>query len=262
MAGSRVSWRTVAVVAMLALAGCSSAPGPAGTETETVTPAPVPEARGFAPGVTAGGMNVSTVLTAHKRQLQNRSYTLTTTLAVRNQSMRAVQWRERSVTRVAPGTTPVAVTTTYSEPRAADGVVRTQLYYDGSTTRRSVTANGSVSVQRFDHRTSVDPTNADLLGNVFFQLTDVRIRRGASGATVVSGTVRYPRLLPTPPNVQANGRATVTASVRQSGLVERMVIGYDAGASENPTRVRLVTQITDRGTTTVERPTWATTSDG
>lgn len=250
------SWHRVAVVLVLVLAGCSGAPGQTGTETRTVTPAPVPEARGFAPGVTAGGMNISAVLASHKGQLQDRSYTLTTTLSVRNRSTQAVQWRQRSVTRVAAGKTPIAVTTTYSEPLDHDGAVRTDLYYDGSTTRRSITANGSVSFEQFDHRTSVDPTNANLLGNVFFQLTDVRIRRGDGDATVVSGTLRYPRLLPTPPNVQADGRATVTASIRASGVVDRMVVGYDAGSSARPARVRTTTRITDLGTTTVQRPPW------
>lgn len=256
------SWHRVAVVLVLVLAGCSATPGPDGTETATVTPAPIPEAQGFAPGVTGGGLNASSLLAAHKEQLQNRSYTLTTTLTVRNRSTRAVQWRERSVVRVAEGTTALSVTTTYSEPRATDGVVRMQLYYDGTTTRRSVTADGSVTVQRFEHRTNVDPTNADLLGNVFFQLTDVRVRHGTGDATVVSGTLRYPRLLPTPPSVRARGRATVTASLRGSGLVERLAVGYDAGSADRPAQVRLTSRVTDLGTTTVERPAWLTNASG
>jgi len=259
MAGSG-SWRRIAVVLVVVLAGCSAAPGPGGTETRTVTPAPVPEARGFAPGVTAGGMNASTVLATHKARLANRSYTLTTTLSIQNRSTRTTQWRERTVTRVAASQTPFATTTNYSEPRPYDDVVRTALYYDGTTTRRSVTANGTVSFERFDHQTTSDLTNADLLGNVFYQLTGLQVRRGASGATVVSGTVRYPRLLPTPPNVQADGQATVSIRIGQNGIVERTVVGYDGWSDGGLGRVRLVTRVTDLGSTTVERPLWTNAS--
>lgn len=264
--GGRGSWRLLAVGLLVLAAGCNGATGPSATETPTVTPAPVPaQDRGFSPGVTAGGMNTSAVLAAHERQLRNRSYTLRTALTVQNRSTGATVWREVTVARVGADSTPVIHTTNLSEPRAFDGLVSAQLYYDGTTTtRRSVYANGSVGFDRFDRQTSVNIRNVGLLRRTIFQLENVRVRRGTGDHTVVSGTLPFPRVLPRPPNVRATGAATLSLTITSDGLIDRIVYGYDAGSRDGPARVRFSTRITDLGSTTVERPEWLdeTTTEG
>jgi hypothetical protein len=253
----RETWAALAVGLLAVLAGCSGPTGPGATESPTVTPAPIPASdSGFSPGVTAGGMNVSTVLSTHERALRKHSYTLTTDLTVRNRSTRAVLWRERSVARVAADATPFSLRVNYSEPRAFDGLVRSQLYYDGTTIRRAVYENESVRYDRFDRRTNVDPTNIGLLRRVFYQLDNVRIRGGPDGQTLVTGTLPYPRVLPNPPNAQATGGVTASASITPDGVVDQLAFGYNASSGGGPARVRLSTRVSDFGSTTVERPTW------
>lgn len=252
--------RPALVLAVVLLAGCSGVAGPGGApeETPTVTPAPVPDSDArFAPGVTAGGMNVSTVLDAHQERLRNRSHTVTRTLAVRNRSTDAVQWRERERARVAADGSRYVLTTNYSEPRPFDGLVRSTLYYDGIAVRRSSYANGTTATETFGRQTSVDLTNAGLLRRILFQLTEVQVRSGAGDATLVAGTVPYPRILPRPPNARATGTATASIRITSAGLVERVVVGYDAASGGGPARVRLSATVTNVGATTVSEPSWA-----
>lgn len=251
-------WGLLAVAVLAVAAGCSGVSNPGTAATQTVTPAPVPEPRdGFAPGVTAGGMNTSAVISAHQQHLENRSYTLRTTLTVRNRSTEAVQWRERTVARVAISGSPFTYTRNYTEPRPFDGLVSSALYYDGTTTtRRSVYANESIGFDRFDRRTNVDLTGAAILRRSLYQLDGVVVRQGTGRNTIVSGTVRYPRALPTPPSVQATSTATVSASITPSGLVEQFVMGYDVRSNDGPARVRFSMRMTDRDSTTVSTPEW------
>lgn len=65
----------VCVVTILLLAGCGGAADP----TRTATPAPVPDAEGTAslpPGVGNDSVDASALAEAHRRAVQNRSYTL------------------------------------------------------------------------------------------------------------------------------------------------------------------------------------------
>lgn len=263
-----------AVVAVVAVAGCSAfAPG-GGTVTpaETVTPAPVPTAGGDAAptatltdrpdlaqftGISARrGLDVEAVLSAHVEALSTRSYT--------------VEWRRQTVNGSGPVAREfrrrVAVADDETYLRRAEGgregvVTTTYVSADGAYER--VAGDGNPNVAPVTVR-GTDPATRQFARLVAFEMgaffgagyeaLDVVERDGRAYARLF--TTRAPPQLGEIYDAYALRNFTATAWVAPEGYVQAVQYEFDLVGSEDSLTVRWRYAYTDVGATSVDRPPW------
>lgn len=256
--------RTAVVLVAVAtvLAGCSGVvPSGQSTPVET-TPAPVPtEGVGYPPGISQQGQAPGVLAAAHADNLDQTNYTVTT--------------RRRIVG-------PDGVRTVTHTRRVAAGGNR----YTGHI-RRNDTAdelirpvrvdywsNGSAAVQRLGDADTItkirqfESRDAALLYDPSYRLeieslvaaTQFRIAARTPGGGVIlrSERVGRPEWLPVPTAVIRPSNASVRMRVRYDGVVTAWRVAYDGTVRGESVRVVRTTRVTAIGTTTVERPPWAT----
>jgi hypothetical protein len=264
-----------ALLALVALAGCSAIGGGAGDGSgvgtpggdTTVTPAPVPTDRpdgSLAPGLTNDGVvDAERLAEAHRRALADRSYT------------------ERSLTVVTrrSGGSRLGARVLVSRRGAEAFTIRYDLLGEPREAARSyetvsavVWSNGSETVQAITDETG---TRYEALGTSFYgnyaapdALLYARVlernpvdrveRVTADGATGyrVTATLESP-----PPSfglsgTVATGPADLVALVSTDGVVRRVVVTYPARYRGEAARVEHRFEYRDVGNTSVSRPPW------
>jgi hypothetical protein len=260
---------TVAVVVLLVLAGCSAVP-PAGESTpaDQLTPAPVPtppaEERSLAPGLFADGtVDAETLTEAHREALEGRTYTQRIVSEVRAEGGPQLASRRLLVTH---GETAYRLGFELTGERRNES----RSY---QTVAASVWANDSLTVQRITNRANT--TDYETVSSRFyreFARPNVRLYAqvlATADTRVVArdaanGTARY-HLVATVERAPAafglrgagqTGPATVEAVVRETGLLERVVITYPAGYLGESATLTHTLSVSDVGSTSVERPVW------
>jgi len=252
----------VLVVVAVALAGCSGVvPGDRSTPAEA-TPAPVPtEGVSYPPGVSPHGQAPGVLASVHADNLAETNYTVTTRRRIAG---------------------PDGVKTVTHRRRVAAGGDR----YVGDIRRSDTTgellrpgrvdywSNGTTAVQRLGDadaitkRRQLQSRDATLLYDPGYRLeieslvaaTRLRIasRTPRGGVVLRSDRVSRSEWLPVPTGVMHPSNASVEMRVRYDGVVVAWRVAYDGAVRGESVRVVRTTRVTAVGTTTVERPAWAT----
>ncbi len=253
----------LALVALLALAGCGAAPAPQGTP---VTPAEVPEAPStteaapveLAPGLGPDGVtNPVRLADAHAAVLADRSFTVhqTTTRRYPNGTVRLRS--DRVVRMGADRRRFLAVSTRQSR---AEYDWRLEQYANGSHVLRKTTAGAHTrySVLRGPDGTprgplSLFPENATNRGGVsrLLGLLDARI----TGSRTEDGRRLYDL------SVDGDGppwleELRMTATIDERGLVRSYAVSYVVTRDGRRVRVTVEFSVTRIGSTTVPEPSW------
>lgn len=246
---------------MVVLGGCSGLVG-GGSDRGTVTPAPVPTAgETYPPGVSEGSVEPAVLGKAHSRFLARTSYTVVSrqrisgadgTLRWTNRTRRVAAggdayagWFNRTVVDFPAGTLPVTL------EYWTNGSVHATRRFVGDEPTFYGWANAPSPIEGVDgSRVLVSTLRAVRVGVV----------DRPSGVVLVGSALRRPGLLPTPPYVTDLRNVSLTARVREDGVVTRWRIAYDATVKNRTVRVVRRTVVTDVGNTTVRRPDWIDTA--
>ncbi len=248
----------VALCLLTLLAGCG------GVLDDRATPEPIELGNASVPtGITADGVDASTLAARHDAVLGATSYTVrvsevitTNGTVLRNatRKRRVAQGADRYLfrrTQYASGfpTSSLAPVLTY--------------WYDGTTVAQRVGTGAGIRVDRFSAGPSgplSDPTSHRGVARIFGAF-ELRPNRTLGDGPVRLTAVRLsdPQTAPTPSFVGLPRNASLTAVVDGQGYVQRYHFAYDAGTSGISGTVRVVRRVrfVDIGTTTVERPAWA-----
>lgn len=274
-----VSYRTLAVVGLLLVSGCSVL-APDQSRTETATPAPVPTLTAtstapeeFAPGLTANGIiDPEELATAHVRSLtadtsSRTSYVLRNgyveryqngSVAIRVRARHAVD-NPRSSHRV-NWTGNASDVLAIGRPEPAQG--RAEAYCQIGRCLLALTADNTTTYRR-----------GLILGPSLLTATNRRpLRRmlaSITGATVTpvrdNGTTRYrleatggrdQAIVPAADGVDAVRNVSFTALVAPSGFIEQYRLSYTGERDGRRVRVTETVRFSALGTATVDRPSW------
>lgn len=254
----RRSFWCVAILCLLAvLAGCG------GLLDDRATPEPVELGNASVPpGITADGVDASTLAANHDAVLGSTSYTVRVSEVITsNGTVRRNATRDR---RVAPGADRYLfrrVQRTNGFPTSSLAPVLTY-WYDGRTVAQRI---GTGTTARVD-RTPTDPpgplrdpTSHRGVARLFGAF-ELRPNRTLGDGPVQLTGVRFsdPESAPSPSFVGPPRNASLTAVVDDRGFVRSYRFAYNADASSVSGTVRVVRRVrfVDVGTTTVEQPAW------
>lgn len=249
--------RVVAVVVIAVLAGCGgfSADGGAGTAAPTLTPAPVPvDGVADLDGISRNAVDAEAVLARHRQRLANVSYAATETFRVGPAGN--ASYRQRTRLSAAAGDGPVAI----EEEIAADGsyVGRgTDLWWNGErAVYRYAVESGRETYYYADERPAEPLRVRKRLRGVLETVTVARVDESGDGI-VVAGYLENESVVPRTRYLTDVDDASVSLRVRESGLVDRVAIEYDARHQDRGRqRVRYSYRVTDVGATRVTPPQW------
>jgi hypothetical protein len=258
----------VAVVALVALAGCGSvsdgagrsppAVTPAAVPTDPATPTPVPR---VAPGVTAGGVVDPVALaTAHRDALLGESLTRTTvgtvgadgrTLRRTNRTFSVAPYRTEFRYRYAQ-----TVDDDYPVRATAD---RLDLWSNGSGTLVRVEDDADVRYRTLpadEARSLVVGITGDERVSALAGAFAFAVRERPGGVELVSTALRDPSALDVPLLTGNVTNATLRMDVAASGLVRSYTLAYGVELDGRPLRVVEQMRVTAVGETRVDRPPW------
>jgi hypothetical protein len=258
----------LAVVAVVALAGCGSvsdgagrgppAVTPAAVPTDPATPTPVPR---VVPGVTtAGVVDPVALANAHRDALLGESLTRTTvsTIGADGRTLR------RTTRRFSVAPYRVEFRYRYAQTVDDDYPVR------ATAERLDLWSNGSGALVRVEDDADVRYRTlpADEVGTVVVGITgDERVsalagafafavRERPDGVELVSTGLRDPSALDVPLLTGNVTNATLRMEVAASGLVRSYRLSYRVDLDGRPLRVVERMRVTAVGETTVDRPPW------
>jgi hypothetical protein len=256
-------------VALLALAGCSGAPGdrsPTANETVTIQPAQTAtptatQAVDFdraPPGVSASGVRMEPLLRSHVQELRNRSHTITIRETWHSDS------RQTTTSRVVrSGREGASVTRSYS-PQP----IRSIAWTNGSTTARRYSVLGNDTGARYQFNSSGIRVRSAaeqrrvirLLTATNFSAVDSSERNDTVVTILESRSVPDNRTLQRVLQTTDVTRSHVRVAVRESGRVAALT--WNATVRSRSGAVDLAYQyaVTDVGATTVPRPPWIETA--
>lgn len=255
---------TVALVLLVALAGCNGATAPDGG---TVTPADVPADR--PPGVGESAVTDADLLAdAHRSTLNRRGYVLVKTRTVLDPGSGRTLDTLRLRLAVAPSGTAYNLTRRESSVRAyipSGPFSQIDIYYAGdSVSRRFVDEDGVVRawtntgvreggpVRELTERGFVAGTMA-----AFRPSVTSRERAGrATGYRLRGEELVAPGQLRTPPLTDRPRNATLRATVTGKGVVRSLTLAYDATYRNRTVRVRQTLAV-HPAEAPVTRPEWA-----
>lgn len=240
-----VRGRAVAIVALLALAGCQGLD----SGGETVTPAPVPTASG------EGAGDANPIADTHRRALTNQSYTTVVRLTVIYPNGTDAQLDDRFAVRPDDS---YRYERRVDEPYPQD-VSNFTIWQNRSTEFRRTTApNGTTTVTVSDTSGLADRTFAGFLRRILSGF-DRSVRR-YDDRRVVSGEQNGPLTVPLPTALQNGRNATLDAEIRD-GIVRSLSVRARAdGPDDEPVTVLLYVAVERIGGTYPSRPAWANES--
>ncbi|WP_436927042.1 DUF7537 family lipoprotein [Halosimplex amylolyticum] len=267
--------RSVAVVVLVLLAGCSAVT--TSPQPETVTPAPVPTDDALPPGVGPGGVTDPAVLAgAHAAVLDGASYTLIANRTVRypNGSLRSAlgvhlelsasrDYHASAAVRGPDAAVFIGEPPTRAEYWANDETyLRRQVIGNRTVYSRYATTDEYVGTWRFWLGTvalDIGP-ETDLRRTVESFHTGVAERptdRDDRRTHLVGTDVRAMDFVDDQSGVRSIENATLHAFVTDSGLVDAYQVEYTATLEDGTTvRVKRTVRFRAVGNTTVERPQW------
>jgi len=233
------------LVVCLLLAGCVGQPG------STATP----------PGITTDGVtDTSALIKSHTESLESTSVTVSSTRTMRSTDPDFAvttnrTWRLDSGTPVR-GWSVRTLSTAGDAPEQYGAVPdRIAAYRNGSTTvERVTTANGS-NTRRVDLLNSSVRVNTALHRSTIYELTtrkNVSVDRLSE-----NGTTLY-RVSTALEDTGIRSNASLTLFVTPAGVVRELRTERTVRYRSGPRRITQRVRFSDVGTTTVERPAWAT----
>ncbi|RXK51893.1 hypothetical protein [Halorientalis pallida] len=256
--------RAVAAVCLLvALAGCG------GLLDDRATPEPVELGNASVPaGITADGVDASTLAANHDAVLGSTSYTVRVSEVVTsNGTVLRNATRDRKVAAGADRYLFRRVQRTNGFPTSSLAPVLTY-WYDGTAVIQRIGTGADARVDRFPTEPPGplrDPTSHRGVARIFGAF-ELRPNRTLGDGPVRLTAVRLvdPAVAPTPSFVGPPRNASLTAVVDGQGYVRRYSYAYDAGASSVSGPVRVVRRVrfVAVGATTVERPGWVDDTAG
>lgn len=251
----RISVGAVAVVLLLATAGCNTplADESKPPETPTLTPAPQPgtstptaNASRFPPGLGPEGVtDAERLVDAHTDALANVSYTVRLS-STREYPNGSVQTRYERVVRFASPDRFHYVLTVRSE----SGDRRIERWRSGDTAFAAVTTDGDTTYRRLDEPQRPTLVTYSELTRVF-GLEPSRL----ADTTIRNGTTLY-RLEGGPGDVSGLSNVSYVALVDPRGLVRSYTVTYDVTDRDRTRSVEVAASFGAVGETTVERPPW------
>jgi hypothetical protein len=245
---------SVFVAVLLVLSGCSTfIDGGDSTPTVQVTPAPVPTDKPtptpiprIAPGVTTHGLiNASALIDAHTAFLANTSYTV--------HSRRILKYPNGTVAARSVGTMRVEGNAIYSTGLSTrfSGERHTETWYSDGQILMKVTTNNSTSYNLI--------TPPESFRRVFLPVPKLIMRSELRETTITERTAQNGTTLYHLKITTQNG-ATIRALIGPRGLIHnytvRKPISRSISTIPNATHSIKTVQLTNIGTTTVERPSW------
>lgn len=270
--------RTVAVAALLVVAGCSAAPSLPGTDdpTATVTPVDVPADYDYAPGVTdAGVTDPATLAEAHESVIADSSYRLRANRTVRYANGTLREQLLVDVALAADGT--YLATTATRGPAAPVFLGRPpangSYWSNGSVYVRKLTRDGETTYTEFEPPSSGAGTwrywtrtvpfgGEQATPSGFYRSLFASVPTSVDGETTAENATAY-RLVG---DSRAENRfadelsdvrdVRLVATVRRDGLVVSLSLRYVGELDGATVRVSRTVRYRDVGATTVERPSW------
>ncbi|MEF8851972.1 MAG: hypothetical protein V5A44_02950 [Haloarculaceae archaeon] len=249
----------VCLAALAVLAGCGGLAGDAPERSPSLTPAPVPTtAQPFPPGVSDGGVSVSTLTAAHRNRLLSTNYTVVVRQRVVDANGTIMRSTRRH--RVAVGGEPYYGRHNLTLYRFGTRRPVDRLTYwsgpEGFATRFSGGPGAPVLYWSTDGNRSIDIDGSGELGRVVAALSPTVADRRPDAVVLVATSADDARRLPGPSYVGDRHNVSATFVVSLDGLVTDWRIAYDARFDGRPVRVVHTVRIADVGTTTVPRPDW------
>lgn len=246
----------LALVLVLALAGCGGVVGD-GTP-EPVTPAPVPTTeQPVAPWLSGNSVDADEVVTRHQRALANVSYTTVERLSARVPDGESVVILDLSIQFTPDG----SLRYVRHEPPVQGNVTqinRSQIWSDGNrTVYRFSNTVGQTYTEDSVYPTSLDTTRSARIEGLLEDVTVTRAVRGADGSIDLSGRLTNASAVPATRNFHRPANASVTARIADDGVLRRLALRYDAVYRGDRVDVRYVVGVENVSATTVDRPPWA-----
>ena len=243
------------LVVLLTLAGCGGFTG--GNETPTVTPAPVPEPE-FPNADNRGsdGVEGRTLIDRHQAVIGDTSYTLEEIFRVGPPGN--ARYSQQIAPRAGPNHEPLYLREQVRAEHPSVPSLNESIWWDGEiATFRHILSDDRTTI----FKVAGDPTSRVYLGGQFAVLlesmTVTTVEPGPNDTTVVAGTIDRPGLVPSIDGLQDVENTTVTIRVRPDGIIDRLVVGYDASYyGEGPLDVRYAYRVEDIGTTALDLPAW------
>jgi hypothetical protein len=268
-------WRhvlfAVGVIALVALAGCSTStsgtpagtataesPAPATAETETPSPMGTVNYSVAPPGVNESGVDVATLAQSHFELLRNHSYTVAVTQQTSSSTRAQLQQRTVRVDNRTVGVTRDTSRAPATVEGWTDGTVTVQKYSleDGNETRYQHNES-RINVRRQSGQQFL----VGALGMTNFTATGTTVRDGQPITRLRStGPLRArasQRLFGSRLNVT---RYTSRITATQDGAIVNMTVHAGLSAGGQALNVTWRYGVSDIDTTTVPRPDWTETA--
>lgn len=252
-------WRTLLVVAVLVVAGCS-APGGGGTDaTPTLTPAP-PLSADPPPGLSASGVvNATALAAAHGTALGDRSFTLRSRFQVVDDE--GTVYRENTTQRVAAdGRLARSRSVEWSDRAPVRSVTaRFDLYHAAGTTYTRAVDDG-VSYDRVEEPEAVDDARGVrrlrelYVAGRHWTVTETRVD-GALGYTLVATDVALTALRPSP-FVRSPRDVRLRVTLTAAGRLVEWRLTYVVDFAGGPAQATRTARLAGVGTTSVAEPGW------
>lgn len=258
--------RSLALLALVLLAGCGGllADGPTVTPAPVPTPSPTPTPQPtVVPGVHPdGGVRVDALLDRHRTALSNRSYTFTIDRVVRGPN--GTDERVSTRLRVAPGASSYRLVQ-WANGTGSLRVTATErpvvdAWYNGSTVLfRGTDSTGTpyVVARNVSVGPVPDPTFRSLLRE---RLAGFEFRvagRTADGVRLVATGAGTPEAVAPPSPFERPRNVSMRVTVTPGGVVQSTRLAYDATDGGRRVRVVRTTRVSAVGDTTVRVPAWA-----
>lgn len=259
---------TAAIACLAVIAGCSAlAPGDAPPE-ETLTPVSVSDAdrassaeRDDPRKETGLGANISHVVAAHDRALDDRSYRITV-----RQEISADGRTIRSTTHrrwIDAGGEPYRGrlqqnSTEYPTQSAFDTV---EYYSDGSVAAARYGDRQVIASDEFDSGPARDPTVQDEIVS-FLRAFELQARQDEMGTVLRGTSIVAPGSIEAPVGSTDPRDGEISARFGPHGVITSLRVAYTVTIDGRPVRVTRTIRIDKVGHTTVERPPWLGASGG
>lgn len=254
MGRRRTAVGALALVALLALAGCGSTAG--GGTPEAVTPAPVPTLEPtLVPGVAEEAIDADRLMTRHENALQGASFTMTRRFRARLPDGDVAFEANTRITRGPDGRFLYRRVVPTEDRPFANNV--TEIWWDGNRSRyRYTEVSGSVDTITFGRRPIVDLDQSYAYDKVLSGLAVTHAQGVPDGGARLTGRLSNASAVPTTGGIEDPRNASATIRIRENGLIEAVAVSYGAEYRGNRTDVRFTVGFEYVGSSTVEPPAW------
>lgn len=248
---------SVALAALVVLAGCAGFGGSDPSIEESVTAAPVPtDGAEFPPGISARGVVVEVVTETHERRLNETNYTFLSQQRVVGAN--GTMWVTNRTEKVANDRGTYSGRIDHRVIEFPLGRFAAPIEYWGN---ESVYASRRILSERtsFYGWSRIDEserfTSFPLIERTL-AATRLSVVDRPDGVALVGSSLRDPDRLPSPPYLRNPRNVSLTVRITDEGAITNWRLAYDATLVNETVRVTRAARLSDVGSTTVRRPDW------